>query len=108
MRFFKTQEQAKGKTKWLVLSFILATVAVVGCIVGAIELAFALIKVNPELQPQKYAQLMKTKYTVQILAFVTGVLTIAGTAIYQIISLTSGGGKKVAQMLGATEVTWSS
>ena len=108
MRFFKTQEQAKGKTKWLVLSFVLATVAVVGCIVGAIELAFALIKVNPELQPQKYAQLMKTKYTVQILAFVTGVLTIAGTAIYQIISLKSGGGKKVAQMLGATEVTWSS
>ena len=41
MRFFKTQEQAKGKTKWLVLSFVLATVAVVGCIVGAIDQAFA-------------------------------------------------------------------
>lgn len=117
MLFFEEQERARKKTKWLVLSFFLALVAVVLVLVGGIELLFKFGE--PKIAPEVYATLTpgqldefdskvdvhnKIKNVAQLFAILSASLTILSCAIYQIIVLKKGGGAKVAKMVGARKI----
>lgn len=88
MDFFGHQAQAQAATRKLVILFVIAVLAIIGCIYAAATTVFVIAERGSAWQPE-------------ILLFVTlGTLLIVGLAMaFKTAQLRSGGGK-VAELLG--------
>ncbi|MDO9048799.1 MAG: M48 family metallopeptidase [Methylobacter sp.] len=104
MNFFQSQDDARRKTRSLILMFMLAVIA----IVAAVNLVIAALIINSGDETVT-ATLPDFNWIINNLSLVAGIsLSTVGfislSSLYKIASLSSGGGK-VARSLGGTLIT---
>ncbi|MGZ5011683.1 MAG: hypothetical protein ACXV74_12035, partial [Methylobacter sp.] len=104
MNFFQSQDDARRKTRSLILMFMLAVIA----IVAAVNLVITALIINVGDEAGA-ATLPDFNWVMNNLALVAGVSAstigfISLSSLYKIASLSAGGGK-VARSLGATLIT---
>jgi len=104
MNFFQSQDNARRQTRYLILMFILAVIA----IVAAVNLVIAALIINTG-NGAGAAALPDFNWIMNNLGLVTGVSLatigfISLSSLYKIASLSAGGGK-VARSLGGTLIT---
>ncbi len=103
MNFFEHQEQARRQTRWLLLMFIFAVLAVV----AAVDLLLLLLagytdSTSAQWQPFS-SQSLRNNASLLVFGGISCVLFIAFASLFQTMRLRSGGGV-VARELGATPV----
>lgn len=96
MDFFGAQEQARRRTRRLVLLFLLAVVGVIVAVYLAVTMIFIASGETGEVS-------LWNRDLFLIIAAVT-TLFIAGGSLYKISALASGGGESVAESLGGRRV----
>lgn len=104
MNFFQSQDEARRKTRTLILMFVLAVIA----IVAAVNLVITALVINAGDETVA-ATLPDFDWIMSHLSLVGGISLvtigfISLSSLYKIASLSSGGGK-VARSLGATLIT---
>ncbi len=104
MNFFQSQDDARRKTRFLILMFMLAVVA----IVAAVNLVITALIINMSDQAgggilPDLNWLVENRSLVGIISLAT-IGFISLSSLYKIASLSSGGGK-VARSLGGTRIT---
>ncbi|MDR1484752.1 MAG: M48 family metallopeptidase [Planctomycetaceae bacterium] len=93
MDFFQHQEQARRRTVWLVFLYVFAILLLAAAVYGVVF--FCLLQGGGDpLDPT-------------ILFSVTGgvLLLVLGGSFYKTLALSSGGGRKVAEMLGGRQIS---
>jgi Zn-dependent protease with chaperone function len=102
MNFFQQQEQARNKTRWLVLVYIIAVIA----IVIALDAVFLVVKgfgVSEYPLSGNVSEIVASNQNT-LLMFSLGIILFIGLAsLYRMLTLRGGGGK-VASALGGTRV----
>ena len=102
MNFFQQQEQARNKTRWLVLVYIIAVIA----IVIALDAVFLLVKgfgVSEYPLSGNVSEIVALNQNT-LLMFSLGIILFIGLAsLYRMLTLRGGGGK-VASALGGVRV----
>lgn len=104
MNFFQSQDDARRKTRFLILMFMLAVIA----IVAAVNLVITALIVNAGDQEggamlPDFTWLIENRSLVAAISLIT-IGFISVSSLYKIVSLSSGGGK-VARSLGGTLIT---
>ncbi|TAN66660.1 MAG: peptidase M48 [Methylobacter sp.] len=104
MNFFQSQDDARRKTRFLILLFILAVIA----IVAAVNLVITALVINVDDQAggaalPDFNWLIENRSLVAAISLST-IGFISLSSLYKIASLSSGGGK-VARSLGGTLIT---
>ncbi|HMB58354.1 MAG TPA: M48 family metallopeptidase [Xanthomonadales bacterium] len=101
MNFFEYQDQARKQSRWLILVFIVAVLAVV----AAIDLILLLVLGEPAVPGQEWQPLSNLSFGNNLPLLAGGgivtVLTIGMASLYKSIKLQAGGGQ-VARELGGT------
>lgn len=92
MNFFEAQDDARRRTKWLVLYFILAVIGVIVAVYGVVALAMTYTGAGNPLMPGVFL----------VTAFATGGVMGTGS-LFKSMQL-SGGGSVVARDMGARQV----
>lgn len=102
MNFFQAQDHARKNTKWLVLLFLLAVVAIIVTVYFAVLVGWAFSNTQHMAQPVQW-------WNPELFAAIGGVTTLVIIlgSIYKIVALSSGGGASVAEALGARQVSRS-
>jgi Zn-dependent protease with chaperone function len=101
MDFFHAQDQARAKTKWLVLFFLVAVALIIGLIYLVTILLVRYMNQGAVTHaPQVPWWSLDLFLTVAVV--VSGVIFIG--SLYKVVSLSKGGGVKVAEMLGGRRV----
>src|SRR6516162_9099274 len=105
MDFFEQQAQAHRKTKWLIVYFAMAVVAMIIAIYVAALLIFSGIKIHESRSEYGQEQPPFSVWDPQIFGTVSLVtLTIIGVGSLYRISALSAGGRAVSEMMGARAV----
>ncbi len=101
MDFFAAQEQSRRRTRWLVIAYLIATVAVVAAVTAIFSTVWLWSEISP-IRPD--AAWLSNRW--QSLALIAaGTLAVIGLAsLFRIFSL-RGGGSRVAHDLGGTSVS---
>ncbi|MFW5996408.1 MAG: M48 family metallopeptidase [Lentisphaeria bacterium] len=99
MDFFQYQENARRRTKLLVFYYALAVVLIIGAVYLAV--AFAAAYNQAETEPFRYQQLWQPELLIWTAIIIGGIIGLG--SFYKITAL-SGGGKKVAEMMGGSPV----
>lgn len=102
MDFFSAQDHARKNTKWLVLLFIAAVLAIIGLLYAVVIIAFS--SGTDANTPHPAVWWQPTVFLV--VAGATSGLILIGS-LYKTMSLASGGGEAVAESLGGRLVTRS-
>lgn len=106
MDFFEQQAKAHRKTKWLVVYFTLAVVAMIAAIYIATLLIFSGIQLHQERRDYGQEQPPFSMWDPQIFAGVTiATLAVIGIGSLYRISVLSAGGSAVSEMMGARLVS---
>lgn len=105
MDFFEQQAKAHRKTKWLVIYFALAVIAMIAAIYVAVMLAFTGIQAHGHRGFYGQEQLQPAIWNPQIFLGVSlATLAIIGIGSLYKISALSAGGSAVSEMMGARAV----
>jgi Zn-dependent protease with chaperone function len=103
MNFFQQQDQARKQTRWLIIAFILAVVAIVAAINLIVLLAVGFTSIETEGVPQLSSQLITGNLPLLSGTAVVTISVIGLASLFKSASLRAGGGK-VARELGGTLV----
>jgi len=100
MNFFEHQEQARKSTRWLLLLFLMAVLAVI-----AITDFFILFVVSA-MQAETYPSMQAVPASLHMLIAVSVFVVIGMASLYRLLSLRSGG-RQIAEEMGARLVVRS-
>ena len=103
MNFFQQQDQARKQSRWLIIVFILAVVAIVQSINLIVLLAVSMTSIETEGVPELGAQLITSNLPLLSGTAVATISVIGLASLFKSASLRGGGGK-VARELGGTLV----
>ncbi len=103
MNFFEQQDQARRQSRWLVIVFILAVVAIVVAIDLIVLLAMGMTSIETEGVPQVGAQMITGNIPLLSGTAIATISVIGLASMFKSASLRAGGGK-VARELGGTLV----
>jgi Zn-dependent protease with chaperone function len=103
MNFFQQQDQARKQSRWLIIVFILAVVAIVLSINLIVLLAVSMTSIETEGVPELGAQLITSNLPLLSGTAVATISVIGLASLFKSASLRGGGGK-VARELGGTLV----
>ena len=99
MNFFEQQDQARRQTRWLLVLFGLAVIAIVVAIDLAVLVGFGLGSVQ-DGEVQSLRQMVSLNRSLLIGATVATLLVIAGASLFRIWRLKSGGGRVAVELGG--------
>jgi Zn-dependent protease with chaperone function len=103
MDFFEHQEQAQKRTGRLIVLYVMAVVAVIGSVYLAMAVIFRVALAGHDAPGgQGAVSVARALWDPELFAAVAGLTTLVvlGGSGFKIASLASGGGSKVAEMLG--------
>jgi len=103
MNFFEQQDQARRQSRWLVIVFILAVVAIVVAIDLIVLLAMGMTSIETEGVPQVGRQMITGNIPLLSGTAIATISVIGLASLFKSASLRGGGGK-VARELGGTLV----
>ena len=103
MNFFEQQDQARKQSRWLIIIFILAVVAIVAAIDLMIMLAVGVTSWDAEAVPMSATDMLQANLQLLIGVSIATVVVIGLASLYKTATLRSGGGQ-VARSLGGTLV----
>ena len=103
MNFFEQQDQARRQTRWLLVLFVLAVIAIVAAIDLAVLVGFGLGSLQ-DGEVQSVRQVVTGNAPLLTGASIITLLVIAGASLFRILRLKSGGGR-VARELGGELVS---
>ena len=99
MNFFEQQDQARRQTRWLLVLFGLAVIAIVVAIDLAVLVGFGLGSVQ-DGEVQSLRHMVSANRSLMIGATVATLLVIAGASLFRIWRLKSGGGRVAVELGG--------
>ena len=99
MNFFEQQDQARRQTRWLLVLFGLAVIAIVVAIDLAVLVGFGLGSVQ-DGEVHSLRQMVSLNRSLLIGATVATLLVIAGASLFRIWRLKSGGGRVAVELGG--------
>ena len=99
MNFFEQQDQARRQTRWLLVLFGLAVIAIVMAIDLAVLVGFGLGSVQ-DGEVQSLRQMVSANRSLLIGATVATLAVIAGASLFRIWRLKSGGGRVAVELGG--------
>jgi Zn-dependent protease with chaperone function/uncharacterized tellurite resistance protein B-like protein len=99
VNFFEQQDQARRQTRWLLVLFGLAVIAIVVAIDLAVLVGFGLGSVQ-DGEVQSLRQMVSANRSLMIGATVATLLVIAGASLFRIWRLKSGGGRVAVELGG--------
>ena len=99
MNFFEQQDQARRQTRWLLVLFGLAVIAIVVAIDLAVLVGFGLSSVQ-DGEVQSLRQMVSANRSLLIGATVATLAVIAGASLFRIWRLKSGGGRVAVELGG--------
>lgn len=103
MNFFQQQDQARKQSRWLIIIFILAVLAIVVAIDLVIMLALGVTTWDPEAPPMSVWDMLRANSHLLAGGAIVSVAVIGLASLYKTATLRSGGGQ-VARQLGGTLV----
>lgn len=103
MNFFEQQDRARKQSRWLIVIFILAVLAIVVAIDLVIMLAVGVTSWDPEGPPMSAAEMLQANIHLLAGGAIASVVVIGLASLFKTATLRSGGGQ-VARQLGGTLV----
>ena len=103
MNFFEHQAQARKQSRWLIIIFLLAVLAIVAAIDLVVLVAVGFISWEPQAESLSFAEMASANLPLMAGAAVASIAVIGLASLFKTASLRSGGGQ-VARQLGATLV----
>lgn len=103
MNFFEHQDRARKQSRWLILVFIVAVIAIVAAINGVVLLTLTFTAWEPQAETPGIVQMLRANLPLIAGISLASVAVIGVASLFKTASLRSGGGQ-VARQLGGTLV----
>ncbi|MGD8357618.1 MAG: peptidase M48, partial [Lysobacterales bacterium] len=103
MNFFEHQDRARKQSRWLILLFLLAVIAIVAAIDMVVLFALGESSREAGSPPLPLAEMLQLNAPLLLGGAVVSVAVITLASLFKVASLRGGGGQ-VARQLGATLV----
>jgi Zn-dependent protease with chaperone function len=103
MNFFEHQDRARKQSRWLIVVFIIAEVAIVAAIALVIMIAVGVTSWDPQAEPMSALEMVRANASLLSGGAIAALAVIGIASLSKTVSLRSGGGQ-VARQLGGTLV----